>query len=53
MKGNSIITIDVDINIDDKLMTLPTYYYEPKDSFLLIKFKKVEENNEKNNNKSN
>lgn len=45
MRTNSKVKFDVSVDINDQLMTLQTCYYEPKDSFLLINLKKVEENN--------
>lgn len=46
MKNNSKIQLEVEVDINDQLMTLQTCYYEPEDSFLLINLKKVEDNNE-------
>lgn len=46
MKNNSKINLDKDVNVNDHLMTLQTCYYEPKDSFLLINLKKVDDNYE-------
>lgn len=46
MIKNSEISFNSEVNINDQLMTLQTCYYEPKDSFLLINLKKVEDNND-------
>ena len=46
MQEESVINLNVLVNINDQLMTLQTCYYEPSDSFLLINLKKVEDNNE-------
>ena len=46
MKDNSIISLDVEVNVNSQLLTIQTCYYNPDDSFLLINFKKVEEDNE-------
>lgn len=46
MKQNSIIEFNEDIGLNDQLLTLQTCYYEPENSFLLVNFKKVEDNNE-------
>lgn len=43
---NSIIDFEEDVELNDQLMTLQTCFYEPKDSFLLVNFKKVGDNNE-------
>lgn len=43
---NSIIDFEEDVGLNDQLMTLQTCFYEPKDSFLLVNFKKVGDNNE-------
>lgn len=53
MKNNSIVNLEVDVNINDQLMTLQTCYYEPEDSFLLINLKKVGDNNGKKNSEIN
>lgn len=46
MKDNSIVPITENVNINDQLLTLQTCFYEPENSFLLVNFKKVEDNNE-------
>lgn len=40
MKKNSIYDTGVEVGVDDKIVTLQTCYYKPKDSYLIVNAKK-------------
>jgi sortase B len=41
MKDNSVYDTQIDVDINDEILTLQTCYYEPKDSYLIINAKKI------------
>lgn len=41
MKNDSIYKTDVEVNINDEILTLQTCFYKPKNSYLIINAKKI------------
>lgn len=41
MKKNSVYDTYVDVGVDDKIVTLQTCYYKPKNSYLIVNAKKI------------
>ena len=41
MRHNSVYDTDVDIGLNDKIVTLQTCYYKPKNSYLIVNAKKI------------
>lgn len=41
MKKNSVYDTYIDVGVDDKIVTLQTCYYKPKNSYLIVNAKKI------------
>lgn len=41
MRQNSIYDADIEIGLNDKIITLQTCYYKPKNSYLIVNAKKI------------